>query len=757
MKRKRPSSASAARDGGPKIRKSTSHMSEAVQDRLADDDAQIALLEKKLGMKKNKKSMPNSFKEDGLADLLQDWGDEEEGEPTGENQRKTEYDEWLAQKRRGMQKGHKRRAGNEDSENFDKSASESDLGSDAVSGDWSEDGDSEDSFGGFDDDTDGEDGTEHSGTGDTKDTASPKKVRENPYVAPTTGTTAAAKYVPPSLRKGAGSEDNTALRRRLQGLLNRLTESNIQGILKDVENVYAANPRGLVTSLLVDAIMAQVSNDSALSETFFILHGGFVAGLYRIIGESFGSHIVTRLVEDFRQEYANAKESLARGSQVIPKAPSNLITLISEFYVFQIVGCNLVFDFVRLLLDELSELNTELLLRLVRTAGKLLRKDDPQALKEVAGRLQSSLAAADSKQVTERTRFMVDTITDLKNNKLRAGLQESAIATGHITTMKKFLGTLNSKRSTTAGPLRIGLKDIDEAQTKGKWWLVGASFAGRTEGPKNGEVSKEEMPEAESSSDDEDLDIFFPDYIRVAKEQGLKTDTQHAIFAALAGASDHNDAYIRFQKLSLNKNQRREVAFVLIQAAGSEQPYNPYYALVAKKMCSDGRIRFAFQDRLWYLFRRLGESVFEEEGDQEEEEEDAAELSDDRLANVGRMAGSLVASSSLSIKTLKCLDIPTVKKKTSLLLEQMMVAIFRDCRKRDKNKTGSGDGTLERTFKEALGSPVLAAGLHFYLGKLSKSVGKSKRVKKTDVDMIKDGCKRARFVLETGMTGAGDD
>lgn len=733
-------------------------MSKSVQDRLAEDDAQIAQLEKKLGMKKNKKSLPNAFKEDGLADLLGDLGEEEDQEATGEGRRKSEYDEWLAQKRGEPQPDRMRRAREGGSEDGDGSLGESDFGSDVVSEEGHEDadGDSESSFEGFGDDDDdgGDDGdshAEHAETGDEGQPTPPTRVRENPYVAPTSDPSKVAKYVPPSQRKGAGSEDNTVLRRRLQGLLNRLTESNIQGILKDVENVYAANPRGLVTSFLADAIMAQVTDSATLSDTFFILNGGFVAAIYKVIGESFASHIVSRIVEDFRREYATAKESLAGGSQVIPKGPSNLVTFLSELYIFQVVGCNMIFDFFRLLLDELSELNTELLLRLVRTSGKLLRKDDPKALKEVAGRLQSSLAATDPKQVTERTRFMVDTITDLKNNKLRAGLQESAIVTEHVTTMKKFLGSLNTRRSTTSGPLRIGLKDIEESQTKGKWWLVGASFAGNTEGSKDGETGKDEVSDAESSSDDEDLDLFFPDYIKVAKEQGLKTDTQHAIFAALAGASDHNDAYVRFQKLNLNKNQRREVAFVLIQAAGAEQPYNPYYALVAKKMCGDGRIRFAFQDRLWYLFRRLGESVFEEEGDADEDE-DVAGLDEDRISNVGRMIGSLVASSSLSIKILKCLDLPAIKKKTSLLLEQMMAAIFRDCRKRDK----AGGEMLERIFKEAVGSPVLAAGLHFFLGKLSKSVGKSKRVKKGEVDMVKEGCRQARVVLETKMTEGGE-
>lgn len=744
-KRKRQADVSAAPGGASKLRKSSSHVSKAVQDRLDEDDAQIAKLEKKLGMK-GKKSIPNAFKEDGLDDFLGDLGGDEPEESAGERQRKSEYDEWLAQKRGRSQAGRERQAKQADSEDEDGSLEEFDLGD---SEDESGGGDDSDAFEGFDDDLDGDSGAEHSDASEAEDSP-PKRVRENPYVAPTTGNSTVAKYVPPSLRKAAGSEDNTALRRRLQGLLNRLTESSIQGILKEVEGVYAAHPRGLVTSLLVEAIMAQISNTATLSDTFFVLNGSFVAALYKVIGESFGSHIVTRIVEDFRQEYANAKEVLAGGSQVVPKPPSNLVNFLSNLYVFQVVGCSLIFDFIRLLLDEMSELNTELLLRVVRTSGKLLRKDDPQALKEVAGSLQSTLAAIDPKQVTERTRFMVDTITDLKNNKLKAGLQESAIITQHVTTMKKFLGTLNTRRSTTTGPLRIGLKDIEESQAKGKWWLVGASFAGKTETPSDGEPGKEEVSD-EETSDDEDLDLFFPDYIRVAKEQGMKTDTQHAIFAALAGASDHNDAYIRFQKLSLNKNHRREVAFVLIQAAGAEQPYNPYYALVAKKMCGDGRIRFAFQDRLWYLFRRLGESVFEEDGD-EDEEEDAVGLGEDRLANIGRMAGSLVASSSLSIKVLKCLDIPSIKKKTSLFLEQMMAAIFRDCRKRDKG----GNETLERIFKEATGSPVLAAGLHFFLGKLSKSIGKSKKVKKADVDTIKEGCKRARVVLETSMSGDGE-
>ena len=741
-KRKRPGSSLTASPGPSKVLKSSSRSSTRLQDQIAEEDARIAQLEKKLGIKKGRKSIPTAFKEDGLDDLLGDLGDERAEESFAKSQSKSEYDEWLARKR-GLVQDPVDRIDQADSPDDDVyGSSEDGDDTDNDHGSYGEDGEEEE-FEGFEDEE-----SVHSRK-DIGDEVQPRRIRENPYIAPVPDTASAGKYVPPSLRKPVSADDTGPLRRQLQGLLNRLTESNMPAILKDIEKVYASNPRGQVTSVLVDAIMSQISNTATLSDTFFILQGGFVAGLYRIIGESFASHVVTRVVEDFREEYSRAaKLPVADVAQPLPKESSNLVTFLAELYVFQVVSCGLIFDLVRLFLDELSELNTELLLRIVRMAGKLLRRDDPQALKDVAGRLQSLLAAADQKRVTERTRFMVDTIADLKNNKMRAGLQESAIVTNHVTTMRKLLGNLNSKRSTSSGPLRIGLRDIDESATKGKWWLVGASFAGNSGADQTKQDPRDETADADSSSDDEDLDRFFPDYIKVAKEQGLKTDTQHAIFAAIAGASDHNDAVIRFQKLNLNKNQRREVVFVLIQAAGAEQPYNPYYTLIARKLSSDGRIRFAFQDRLWQIFRRLGESVFEDEGD-EEEDDTAVGLEDARMANIGRMMGSLVASSALSIKILKCLDLTNMKKKTSLLLEHMMFAVFRECGKRDK---GKGNADLERCFKDAATSPILAAGLHYYLGKLGKAVDKRGRAKKSEIPKIKDSCKLARQILKTHAT-----
>lgn len=70
-----------------------------VQSKLDADDAEIAALEKKLGMKKGRK-LPKSFMEDGLDDLLGDLGD---GSGDENRKRKREADEWLLNKRRKAQ------------------------------------------------------------------------------------------------------------------------------------------------------------------------------------------------------------------------------------------------------------------------------------------------------------------------------------------------------------------------------------------------------------------------------------------------------------------------------------------------------------------------------------------------------------------------------------------------------------------------------------------------------------------------------
>jgi nucleolar MIF4G domain-containing protein 1 len=76
-------------------------------------------------------------------------------------------------------------------------------------------------------------------------------------------------------------------------------------------------------------------------------------------------------------------------------------------------------------------------------------------------------------------------------------------------------------------PLRISLQDLHSAESKGKWWLVGAAWGGdplvdrQDEAPKS--QSREEPP-----NDPGNLTLA-----KLARKQGMNTDIRRSIFVVL--------------------------------------------------------------------------------------------------------------------------------------------------------------------------------------------------------------------------------
>ncbi|KAF3763747.1 hypothetical protein M406DRAFT_51477 [Cryphonectria parasitica EP155] len=699
----------------------TPKVSKATKDKLAREDAEIAALERKLGIK-NRKSLPKSFDEDGLGDLLGDLdGDSEVDEDlSAKRKRKAEADEWLAQKRR--------KALRQTTE---------------LSEDNSADLDSETDH--DDDDDEGSDDLNSSGS-DAEEAEKPARKRENPYVAPTTSTAPAQKYVPPGRRQESGSDAEllSRIRRQTQGLINRLTESNLLAILGDVEKLYREYPRQHVTSILVDLVLVQICEPTSLPDTLLILNAGFSTAVYQVVGPDFGAQLLQQTVERFQHHFAQVPEGDASS---VPKHTSNLITFLSEIYNFQLIRCNLIFDYIKLLLSNLSEHNAELLLRIVRMAGQSLRRDDPLALKDIVALIGPAVKKHGEGNMSVRTKFMIESINDLKNNKVKAGASATAVVQDHTTRMKKLLGSLHTKKLKATEPLRIGLKDIEESDKRGKWWLVGASWAGRDkvsagQGEDGVGDGADDVDSDALSSDDE----VMPDLAAVGKQHGMNTDVRLSIFIAIMSACDYEDAYNRLMKLRLNKDRQKEIAYVVMQCTSLEPQYNPYYALVARKVCGDSRIKFAFQDSLWKFFRRLGESLFGEDTDADDE--DAEGIDAQRIFGVAKMFGFLIAQGALGLSVLKCLNLAYVRPKTRDLLEVMLIMLFLELPKAEND--------VESVVGPVAAMPELSKGLQYFLKK--RLVKSDLFASKKDGRKVKKACQTAIEVLRAnpGVSGAMD-
>ncbi|KAI9811017.1 MAG: dihydrolipoamide dehydrogenase precursor [Phylliscum demangeonii] len=692
----------------------TPSVSKRQRDAFARDDAEIAALEKKLGIKR--KSVGASHQQgDGLDELLSSLNEQDDqAGPSSAKRQRDEGEEWLRNKRRKANAPEEE----EELEIDDDPFASSDL-------DQSEDDACESpAFSNQD---------EILRVRSDVQSKPPKRVRENPYVAPIVDRldTPPAKYIPPSLRGTSTSEQDSLdrLRRQAQGIVNRLSDANLLSILKEIEGLYETHPRQHVTSTIVDLLLGVVADRATLPDTFLILHAALIAAIYKTIGVDFGAFLTHQIIEQFDRFYSIHPEFGTDEAGAGGKKTLNLISLLAELYNLQVIGSNLIFDCVRLFLGTMSELNTELLLRIVKSSGPQLRHDDPSALKDIVLLLQRALATAGAAKPSVRTTFMLETIIDLKNNKLKTSMGPSSVRSKALVSMKKTLGSLNTRKLQATEPLRVGLQDIRNAEKGGKWWLVGASWHknGTDADPaaKRGRAPDEDDDDVDPVHEgvgDGDGDGDGEDLFQLAKEHQMNTDVRRAIFTTIMSAADYRDAHLRLAKLRLKRVQETEIPRVLVQCARAESCYNPYYTLLARKMCGEHRLRMAFQFCLWGIFKSMGET---EEGEDEDEIGHATAEDDDdddetasglrNTVNTAKLFGTLIAEGALALSILKTLNFAFLRPATQTFVELLLITVINQ----SQQKAGSARQEKEKRLVEILvkmgDHPALSRGLQFFL------------------------------------------
>lgn len=175
-------------------------------------------------------------------------------------------------------------------------------------------------------------------------------------------TTSGGRYVPPHLRQVKAdasapvkkTEAQIKLDRKLQGLLNKTSEANIESIVNEIESLYRDNSRNDVTTSLTNLIIGTIADRSGLIDSFVILYAALTAALFKVIGMEFGAHLVQSLVTRYTDLVPKQSSIISEPGIEVGKKPLNLLTLISELYNFQVVGCNLLYDLIRGFIDSMT-------------------------------------------------------------------------------------------------------------------------------------------------------------------------------------------------------------------------------------------------------------------------------------------------------------------------------------------------------------------------------------------------------------------
>lgn len=324
---------------------------------------------------------------------------------------------------------------------------------------------------------------------------------------------------------------------------------------------------------------------------------------------------------------------------------------------------------------------------------------------------------------------MIDTITDLKNNRVKSAVGAS-VTSEHITKMRKILGSLNNSRAIRASePISISRSDIHNSSKKGKWWLVGASWKEDPLVSAKQELSGVPTTSVDAQEDDSDPEPNLGD---LAKAHRMNTDVRRSIFVAIMSASDFQDAHVRLLKLRLKRAQEFEIPRVLLHCTMEEEVHNPYYTLIARRLCGGmgRRIKMSFMFALWNIFKKMGER-----GDLDEDDDDGLDPDDEEngvalksVVNLAKMYGMLIADGTLTLSILKNLNFAYLQPKTKTFTELLIITIIQQSQRSKKalkksKKSASDDSlkdeeSLMEIFLRVKDTPHIAKGLIFFVRKV---------------------------------------
>lgn len=306
-----------------------------------------------------------------------------------------------------------------------------------------------------------------------------------------------------------------------------------------------------------------------------------------------------------------------------------------------------------------------MLIIILRAVGSQLRADDPGALKEIILDVQSKSSAqaavaevdamastsAEASGQSARARVFLSMLNDLKNNKQKA--RDLGVADGALPRLRKWLKTLGSAAGAhEPAAFKVGWEELVHANSRGRWWVIGSAWAGRSGGGGSAEASDGRRGKGSSATGEERL-------LALADTQRMNTDIRRKIFVSIMGADDFVDAHGRLTRLRLTKAQQPEIVRVLLECCGQEGIFNRYYALLASRLCESHReIRFGMTFAFWDVFKQL------------------PELTLHRAANTAKLLAQLLAAGSVPVTCLKVVHWSNPSQRTIFFWQVFFVELL---------------------------------------------------------------------------------
>lgn len=424
---------------------------------------------------------------------------------------------------------------------------------------------------------------------------------------------------------------NITITRRVTGLVNRLSKSNITYTVGQLLQLYQDNNahdmNESISTVLARACLQEVLVQERLAIECMLLLAVTQGQL--ITANQLGAYFIVKCVKQFRDCDTDDNPS---------KLCHNIVRCLSYLYSFKVLTSVLLYDVIRKLVSQCSTTDIELLLIILKTVGLDIRKEDPQSMKDIILEVQGKRKLKEEGLDDSRVTWMFDTINAIKTNNHRK------IPNYDPSKLEEYSKLLKTISLSQVSPINMRYEEVLKVSAQGMSRFLGLAARENSLESKNQSDSKESVK-----------------FTQLMQQQRMNTDIRRKIFTVLMTSSDYIEAVQNLVKLEITKIQRREIPKIIVECCIQENPFNPYYAYLSQHLCTSAREnQITFQYTLWDKIKNL------------------SEMSNVQTTNFIELIVHLVQTKSLSISILKVISFNEIDKVTSKFLKKILSFIIFD-------------------------------------------------------------------------------
>ncbi|KAJ7439854.1 hypothetical protein FB451DRAFT_1151350 [Mycena latifolia] len=437
------------------------------------------------------------------------------------------------------------------------------------------------------------------------------------------GSRSGGVYMPPArLRalQAAASSDKAsaeyqrlswdALRKSITGIVNRVNIVNIKAVVPELFAENLIRGRGLFARSVMKA--------QASSLPFTPVFAALVAIINTKLPQV-GELILARLISQFRRAFK-------RNDKIVCHSTTTFIAhLVNQAVAHELIALQIII----LLIERPTDDSIEIAVGFMREVGAFLAENSPKASATVFERFRAVLNEG---TISQRVQYMIEVLMQVRKDKykdnpiLPEGLdlvEEDEQITHQI--------QLEEELQVQEG-LNIFKFDPNYLETEEKYKSIKAEILG--------EDSDEESGSEESSDEEDEEEV-------AANKEGIEDRTEtnlvnlrRTIYLSIMNALNYEEAVHKLLKVQLQEGQEIELVNMIIECCSQERSYSTFYGLVGERFSKLNRV---WTDCFEQAFGNYYTTIHRYETN--------------RLRNIARFFGHLLASDAISWMVLECIKI----------------------------------------------------------------------------------------------------